>query len=343
MNLRQSHKHLLAVSGLVAAAGTLGLARIAQAGQGAQGDSIYRGDPKSISGITARAWGSGTATEDKAVHLSGSQSIKITTHGLYQGASLVFDTPVNLAGYLNNKDAYLQFAVNLQQVNATAMSGGGGAMGMMGGGSMGGGRMGGGKMGAPPGTGSGAMGAMGGGSAGGRPGGSATAQKTRDIQNLRVQMITTKGRSTEFLLPLEYGSTTQDTWKMLTIPVAATGLKSDAADVKEIRVFGDAYGIMNLGQIRVVVDATPITVEKLGDQTIARGSTVTYRAKASAGTVPLKFSWDFDASDGIQEEKVGRAAQFRYRKSGDYVTTVTVTDVYGQRDPKTIKFKVFVP
>ncbi len=333
MTFRRTHTHFLALSGIVAVAGTLGIARIAQAGQGALGDSIYRGDPKSVSGITARAWGSGTVAEDTAVHLSGTQSIRITTHGLYQGASLVFATPVNLANYLANKDAYLQFAINIQQSTTTA-GGGGMPAGMMGGASMGGGRP-------PGGGGRGAMGQMGGGSVGGRPGG-VTAQKTHDIQNLRVQMITTKGRSTEFLLPLEYGST-QDTWKLLTIPVAATGLKPDAAEVKEIRVFGDAPGTMNLGQIRTVVDSTAITTERMSDQTIARGSTVTYRAKASAGAVPLKFSWDFDASDGIQEEKVGRSVQFRYRKSGEYVTTVTVTDVYGQRDPKTIRFKVFVP
>ncbi len=315
MTFRRSYYHLLALSGVVAAAGTLGLARIAQAGQNALGDIIYRGEPKAISGVTARAWGSGVVAEDTMMHLSGSQSIKITTHGFHQGASLVFNTPVNFASYLNNKDAYLQFAVNVRSSTTASAGGMGGAMGMMGGGSAGGGP-------------------------GGR--GSATAQKARDIQNLRVQMITTKGNSTEFLLPLEYGAT-QDTWKMLTIPIAAIGLKLDAAAIKEIRVFGDAPGVMNLGQIRTLVDATPITVERITNQTIAQGSTVTFRARASAGAVPLKFAWDFDEKDGIQEEKVGRAAQFRYRKSGEYMTTITVTDVYGQRDPKTIKFKVFVP
>jgi len=336
MTFRRSYYHLLALSGVVAAAGTLGLARIAQAGQNALGDIIYRGEPKAISGVTARAWGSGVVAEDTMMHLSGSQSIKITTHGFHQGASLVFNTPVNFASYLNNKDAYLQFAVNVRSSTTASAGGMGGAMGMMGGGSAGGG---------PGGRGGrGAMGQMGGGSAGGGPGGrgSATAQKARDIQNLRVQMITTKGNSTEFLLPLEYGAT-QDTWKMLTIPIAAIGLKLDAAAIKEIRVFGDAPGVMNLGQIRTLVDATPITVERITNQTIAQGSTVTFRARASAGAVPLKFAWDFDEKDGIQEEKVGRAAQFRYRKSGEYMTTITVTDVYGQRDPKTIKFKVFVP
>jgi hypothetical protein len=340
--IQRPAKHLLAISAITLVAGTLGVTRIAQAGQGAPSEIIYRGEAKTVSGITPRAWGSGVVTEDTSMRLSGPASMKIVTHGMYQGGSLLFGTPVNLNPYVGNKDAYLQFTVS---VASTAKAGsGGGMMGMMGGppgasmGRAGGGRQAGGggmasMMGGAPG------GSMGG--AGGR-GGSVSAQKVREIENLRVQMINTAGKATEFLLPMEYAGT-QETWKTLTIPLAATGLKAGAAQIKEIRIFGDSPGTLNVGQIRALVDATPITLDTMTRQTVGRNERRIYRAKATAGNVPLKVTWDFDASDGIQEEKVGRAVQHTYRKTGDYKVTVTVSDVYGTRAPKTTSFVVFVP
>lgn len=342
---RHWNKHGIALAAIAVASATLGLARIAQAGQSGSGDTIYRGDPKTISGITPRAWGSGVVTEDPSMRISGTSSVKIVTHGLYQGGSLVFGTPVNLNPYVGNKDAYLQFSVAVIANSKTAGGGGSGMMGMMSGppgasmgGARGSGRSGGGAMSMMSGPG----GSMGGGRGG--AGGAVAAQKVRDIENLRVQMINTAGKATEFLLPMEYASTSSTSnWKTLSIPVAATGLKAGAAEIKEIRLFGDAPGTMNVGEIRTTVDATPINVDNMQRQTVGRNERRIYRVKATSGSVPLKVSWDFDASDGIQEEKAGRAVQHVYRKSGDYKVTVTVTDAYGLRAPKTITFPVFVP
>jgi PKD repeat protein len=40
----------------------------------------------------------------------------------------------------------------------------------------------------------------------------------------------------------------------------------------------------------------------------------------------LEYSWDFDASDGIQEESTEKLPTWRYQKAGTYVVTLTVTD-----------------
>ena len=48
--------------------------------------SIFRGDSSAVSGIVWDSWGSGKVEEDTKVTYSGSRSLKIVTHGLYQGA-----------------------------------------------------------------------------------------------------------------------------------------------------------------------------------------------------------------------------------------------------------------
>ena len=98
-----------------------------------------------------------------------------------------------------------------------------------------------------------------------------------------------------------------------------------------------------LGVARVLIDATPITVDRIEDKlAIPRGNKTVYRVKASAGVTPLKVSWDFDENDGIQEEKEGKAINHSFYKSGVYVVTVTVSDVYGVRQPVVRRFKVNV-
>jgi hypothetical protein len=172
-----------------------------------------------------------------------------------------------------------------------------------------------------------------------------TIQKVKPMENLRVLLITGSGKSAEFLLPMEYAQAeSQSTWKSLSIPVAAiSGLKAEDAEIKEIRVFSDQPTTLYVGQIRVVVDPTPISVDRISDKlAIPRNRIYNYVCNATAGNVPLKISWDFDERDGIQEDRVGKSIKYAYPKSGEYVATVTVTDAYGIRPPVVRKFKVYI-
>src|ERR1043166_8025157 len=69
--------------------------------------TIFRGDNVQNAGITLAGWGSGAIEEDTQKVYNGSESLKIMTHGLYQGAILTRNKPVDLGPYLGNKHAYL--------------------------------------------------------------------------------------------------------------------------------------------------------------------------------------------------------------------------------------------
>ncbi len=333
-----------------------------------EGAVIFRGDPKAASGITAAGWGSGTAVEDDKVHLSGSVSYRITTQGLYQGASFSVGNPVDLTSYLTNKSSCLQFAVRLPDDGSGPAGGRGtGGFNPPGGGGYGppggfGGQKGGGGYGPPGGFGGQRTGGAGGSAGGfGPPGGfggyggyggqnggkqgSTSTQKAKTLSQLRIEMIPAgEGKPVEFLMPLSYGKENDQGWKQLSIPIAAiSGVTSENAKFKEIRIFGDSPTTLWIGQIKIVNENAPLTLEDISDKTaIQRAAKYTLTARGSAGSLPLKYSWDFDESDGIQEEKVGQTIQHSFQKSGDYVVSVTVSDVYGLRTPITKKFKVYV-
>lgn len=348
------------VSGL-ACAGLLGVCAWAvpalAAGQaGAQ--IFYRGDNKEVSGITLSGWGSGTVQEETRTFYSGSTSLKIVSHGLYQGGSITFNTPIDLSPYVANPNAYLQFAIlipGLTSGNRTSGGGfpgggfpGGGFPGGAGGGGFqgGGGFPGGGRGGFPGGgfPGGGRGGFQGGGGfpgGGGAIGGNA-AQAAQSVQNLRLQVTTANGRSSEILLPV---ATARDDnqWKLFSVPVPAlTALSASDAQVKQIRLFADQPTTMYLGKIGTTVDTTPIRIDSIQEKVVPRRVSYRYTATATGGLTPLRYSWDWDATDGIQDESQGRTATHSFGKEGDYVVTVTVSDYFNQKQPAKTTFKVHV-
>jgi PKD repeat protein len=75
---------------------------------------------------------------------------------------------------------------------------------------------------------------------------------------------------------------------------------------------------------------------------LALGDTVTFTATGDGGSSILKYSWDFDSADGIQTDAEGRSVQRRFRKAGDFVITLTISDYYGLKAPYTATVKVKV-
>ncbi len=328
------------------------------------GPTLYHGDAVAPAGITLRSWGSGSVEEDtKGAFDAGTMSLRIVTHGLYQGASLQLSKPVDIGSYVTNKNAYLSFVFVPPAAPGPAVAGGTGSN-PYGNRSKGGPGIGGpgGEEGGSPGLGSPGQGGNGQSGYGGRqPGGSgasggkATAVKYQTphaMQNLRVVLVTSTGRQLEMLLPLD-SATDEGQWKRLSIPVSVIpGIKADDAQIKEIRLFGDTPGILRVGNIGVMVDETPITLEPISNRVIQRLDLYQFRAIAHAGITPLLVTWDWNAADGIQEEATGRFVTHAFRKESGYepntnkildsVVTVTVRDLYGVKKPVSTKFSVHV-
>jgi len=345
---------LLTGLGLAAVGWTLAVHVGAQAVT--NGPVLYQGEPSVKSGIKLASWGSGAITEDnKGVFNGGSMSLRIVSHGLYQGASIQLGKTVDLGPYVDNKFAYLSFVL-VPPANP-GPAGAGGIPGSTGKGP--------GTGGGPPGIGTGGEGGSpgapgsGGGFAGrGQDGGLSSKtlkvnyQTPQAMKNVRVVLVTSSGRQLETLLPLD-SAVDDGQWKRLSIPISVLpGIKAEDAKIREIRVFGDAPGVIRLGNIAVIVDQTPITVDSLPNRDLARLGIHDFRVAARGGITPLAISWDWDASDGIQEEGQGRFVSHAFRKESAYdrntnkimdnVVTITVKDLYGIKKPVVTKFAVHV-
>ena len=352
---------------------------MAQQATGTENLDIYKGEASGVSGITASSWGSGTVAADTQIHNGGVQSYKIVTHGMYQGAAFTFEKPFDLGAYAANKNAYLQLNVNLPELfnnqgNQTAPGNGGrpdfggrGGPGGPGGGRPGGGPPGGfgggppgGGFGAPPppsGPNPGNFGffgdPQGGPPPGNFPGDRNTAarkvalQRARVLENLRVVLITTTGKQIEFLMPVAY-THGADSWRLFAIPVSVIpDLKADDGQIKEMRLFGDQPTTMYLGGVRVLMDSAPLTIAPIENQNaLPKSASYRYTARVASGLSAVRVTWDFDETDGIQEERTGPSVSYAYpHETGtkpDYIVTVTATDIYGIKAPVTRKFKIHV-
>lgn len=323
------------------------------------GPVLYQGEASATSGLKLSSWGSGAVTEDnKGVFGTGTMSLRIVSHGLYQGASLQLGKPVDLGSYVDNKFAYLSFVLVPPAPPNPAGGSGFSPFGGKGGPSFGG--PGGGSPFGGEGGGSGPGGYPGAGGYGGRneSGGlnskplTVKYQTPHALQEIRVVLVTTTGHQLEMLLPLD-SAVDDGAWKRLSIPISAIpGIKADDARIKEVRLFGDSPGVMRLGNIGVIVDQTPITVDTLPNRDVARLATHEFRVVAHGGVTPLVVSWDWDASDGIQDEAQGKFVTHQFRKESAYdrnsnkildnVVTVTVRDLYGVKKPVSTRFSVHV-
>jgi PKD domain len=321
-------------------AGGLAILAISAAGAAAhaQTEPVYPGGTPQSAAIAIHSSGSGVITADTSHAYAGGGSLKLVTHGLYQGGAITLNSPYNLGPLLSNKNAYLQFA--FQPPAAASTTGGPGGLG----GKFGNGMKG---MGGPPGmnTGGSAGSLFGGGGKGATQSGSAASTRFNaadDLKNLRIVFVTTGGAAIEKKLPVSYA--TEDAgWKLLSVPVSAFGFSDSDAKIKEVRIYGDTTGTLYIGKIAPVIDTTRIMITPIEEKVVTANSKYRYTASATGGVSPLIYTWDWDDRDGIQVDAEGRSASHMYRRSGDYKVTVTVSDPFGVKAAVSTKFNIHVP
>jgi hypothetical protein len=324
--IKRVHSTLLTAGALLAVSAT---AAVAQSGE----FSIYKGDALSQTGISASSWGSGVVLESGEQIYTGAKSLKVTTHGLYQGARLALQNPLNLKTSSTDPSAYLQFVYMIADKNGAGQLGpglgSGGALSQGGPGGLslkGGGRSG----------------------QGGSGRDSSKLGKPKPPTSLRLVLATTDNKKIEMLLNLDSARLEREEWKSLSVPVSAIpGLKDTNGMVKELMIFGDAPAVLYIGEIRVLRDETPIRADDLAEQTVAKNDTVTFTASAEGGPTPLKYEWTIKgvpSNDGSSLSEVtasyivygeGKTFKHQFRKSGDYKVTLTVSDMFGLKKSST--------
>jgi len=296
---------------------------------GASAQTIYA-PTRSIDdqGIKLSGWGSGTISQTDEIKYEGSWSLRVSTRNYFQGGMIMLNNPVDLGTAYGDKNNLLRFSYRVAGSGLTLSSGG----------STGGGASGGGGV-----SGAGA----GGGEEDRRGGGGGqrnTGPLTSDAQlsTVRVIVTTSDGLKSEAFVKLTQGNT----WKAIAIPLAAiNGFDRTNKQVTGIAFSGDATATFYVGDLKVVNDATPIQGEftPRNDMNLALGDEVTFTANGFAGSSVLKYTWDFDAADGdSQVDAEGQVVKRRFRKPGEYVVTLTISDAYGAKKAvkQTVKVKV---
>ncbi len=309
--------------------------------------TLYRGEP-SGDRLQLGGWGSGAATDTSAEAFSGSHSIKLTTDSYYAGGRLIFSDPLDITPQFTDPFTFLEMAIKFLPGQIRKGPGGtfgsdSSAPGGIGGPSGYGGPRGSG----PPGGG----GPGGPGGPGGFPGGvgdttndpSAALLIQPDTQRLRLQLLFEGGTAVAEDHPLIRFPTSEPQWVRVAIPFkefkGAPRLASYR--LQELRIFGDAPDTFYIGQINTVTDNDPISVEPLDEQVVSVNDRVEFVASAEGGISGLKYSWDFDKSDGIQEDALGTRVYHTYTKASPenkpFVVTLTVSDISDAKRPVSVE------
>lgn len=341
-------------SAFVAFAATVSVASVAVARQGTVSFPLFRGVQGSLE---LGAWGSGNAQEvDKPV-LIGTRAIRITTQGLYGGGRITFREPVDLSAAFASPKTYLRMQTRFDTTQIGSVGGGrfpGGPPAGMGGPPAG--------MGGPPagmGGGRGGRGGQGeggefGGGGGGGFGGIQSAKfAASPFERMRYVLTMVDGTKYEMVRPVTLPPTEDpDSYVPIAFPVsailkkgdgtAATVPTGDGAKLKEIAIFGDKYQQFLIGEMEVVTDDTSISVSPIEEPVVYTNDMIPFNGVAEGGTTSLHYSWDFDSSDGIQEDAVGRNVTQVFKSAGKRTVTLTVSDVDGvkQSDQKSVTFEV---
>lgn len=270
--------------------------------------TLYAGQPKEQAGLTLTAWGSGSISDSSDRRYNGEKSIKVVTQGLYSGGCIEFNNPVDLNFGDPNSKEYLQFVVNYNTMitlNPTGYT----------------------------------YGQVYGGYDYGT--GSSDLIRIPKVNKVRLVFVDAKGKSVEIQQPAV--STEDDEgWPRINIPLAALKLPEGEKtfSLKKVMIFTDLPETLFISEIKTLSDDTPITCSA-GDDKIERANDVLFfRATAEGGASTLVYSWDFDNKDGIQEDAGGPIVLHVYRKSGNYVVTLTVRDANGLRKAATSTLNV---
>jgi len=238
--------------------------------------------------------------------------------------------------------------------------GGGGGRGGAGGGMRGGGGRGGGS-GAVGGAGGGMGGRGGGGRGGGgrggagRGGGRTTTQREPEpevriqtqvarssdanvfaARNMRLVLFTDKGQMIADAVPIMVDERDERGWVPVTAPLASLRGSEGATQVRAVGVFTDEAEIFYLGRVRLIADKRPAEVSVVATPQFARpNQIVEFRAKLRGGVIDPLITWDFDKTDGITDQAIGREVKFVYKEAGNYMATCRVTDKAGIREEVT--------
>ncbi len=297
---------------------------------------LYGGSSTVRPNVKLASWGGGKCKETNKNTLNGTTAIELTAKGLYQGGSIDLETPVDVTNEFKDPNAYLQLMVRLtgstasttakrtnafggfpmpgaqrsKQVGMPAMPGMAGIPGMTG--------------------------------MHGMPGASSTS--TNSVQRIQIVIVLDNGASTEGQIDLAGIMPSANGWLPVSFPTSKLkgNLDLPAYKIKRILVAGDSADPFWIGEIQTVSDTDALKPDAGSNKEVARNDNVSFTGSCESGVSAVKYAWDFDSSDGVQEDALGYTAYHQFKKAGTYTATLTVTDFFGIKKPATSTITVKV-
>jgi hypothetical protein len=265
---------------------------------------LYRGENEAGSGMRLASWGSGKAEFSRDAVLNGDSSIRVTTHGLYQGARFDLKNPVDLSAAFQNKKTYLRLMVRFPGASGSAFD----------------------------------FNSL-----------QTNTVATSPFDRMRFLAIMGDGKQYELIRPVDMPpSEDVDAYVPLAFPLSALAKAAkqvpsgEGAKLKSLVIAGDKYAQFNVGEVSVITDDTEISPAPLDDQIAFINADLLFTGSAEGGASTLKFSWDWDDKDGIQEDATGRMANHTFKKAGKYTVTLTVSDIDGVKKSQSTRLELDV-
>jgi len=139
--------------------------------------------------------------------------------------------------------------------------------------------------------------------------------------------FTDAGNSDTHTATINWDDSNTDNLGPVTSPISKTHTYTDDGIYTVTLTVTDNDGGIGTNTMTVTVNNVAPVADAGADQDSNEGSEVSFTGSATdAGSDTLSYSWDFDFSDGIQEDATGTGATHTYVDEGIYTITLTVND-----------------
>jgi hypothetical protein len=158
----------------------------------------------------------------------------------------------------------------------------------------------------------------------------ASAQEAQfRTDGFRVQLATDKGTAVLSEYPIYPGDRNAAGWVRVGFPLSEfKGPIGDKLD--RMVIYAEQPDTLYVGEVKLALDTQPIEAAPAAYPAITRvGQPVTFLVNAKPTLTPIRAVWDFDNSNGIQEQATGTRVVNVYTQPGDYEATVTTSDATG--------------
>ncbi len=157
-----------------------------------------------------------------------------------------------------------------------------------------------------------------------------------EINAVRLEFTLENGKKADVYraIPEATDASAGEGWYSVNVPVSALNLGGTDSPLKSVTIGGNQFGIFYIGRIKLASKTAAPNLSIDGPDKVAPGQPVTLRVKGASDLDSLKYTWDFNANDGRNDQATGNIATTRYyTPDQDMTITLTASDLDGVNPP----------